>query len=429
MKYNTTFNLNDILNNVTPEKPYDLPNGRNIRNSDYSNIQSEYYPPGIIIEACQTIADENTIPTSQSQVKYVLSKRFRPYSLPTPNLVATTNVASYYYINVKNNKTLTLNNLEIQKAVKAISKITSTFADIGNAKVVSASISSISADSFSASEITSNIGIITDLHANTIDYTNAQISNLNVNSDISLQKLTVDSILDVTNNINIERNFNIKYHYSSDIWTPTEIKTEPSTDANAFEISTTLFLDSPVISEMYLYKRVPHQEIKVGRIAMFSGEGEISADRDLSVSLSDVSSDLPIGVFTDPSKTFTQGFINHDPYDYTYISGHYDEEHPEQSEAATIRKTLARTIAPVAPFGRIKMVPANISNPDNKLKKFDRLELSDTGAKVRKHNFTSTRRIIGIALEDGEYEEVIDDLVKPFHATKQIECIMSFNLY
>ena len=49
------------------------------KNTDQANT-TEFYPPALFIEGCQTLDEDFDFPSSQLDIKYVYSRKFRPYS-------------------------------------------------------------------------------------------------------------------------------------------------------------------------------------------------------------------------------------------------------------------------------------------------------------------------------------------------------------
>jgi len=191
MKYNLTSEL------VSTE----LLNWANDYVRKHPTPSSEFYPPALFVEATQTLDKDLDYPKNQNQIKYVYSKRFRPYSLfkmhwskLTPRIL---HVDTAYATEINVRKELYANE------IKNIQVITSQSINVDEiAKISSLLATSITSYQEDPNEITlrATLGIIPNLRGDLLDkYTNAKFGNGNCDpTDPNHTGITVTQLAQLT---------------------------------------------------------------------------------------------------------------------------------------------------------------------------------------------------------------------------------------
>lgn len=386
MKYRITPDLDSAVSGI------DLV-GFAIDPAEYDPPTTEYYPPGILIEACQTLNSTSGLPETQEDIKYVQSKKFRPYSIPRPNLNPKTEISVYQKITVSN--TASFDDIEIAKNVKKISNVSCNLLKLDTFTANAGNITSLNAETFSSKEIHSTLGIFDNVTGNVVTYTNAKIKDLEV-----------DEISATTAEFGT---FQTDYAIDTDYFTIENYHKDTTLkDANDLEISAIFKAKCKNISEQYKfgngYAADSNYENKYGKIVKFIGNGKLYGTSDLQDYDQISSPHLELASFgndvTDPSSRAIGCITDNTNTIMTRIQGSPDEW--KDSDISNHR------LFGVSPFGKISM------HVSGSVAKFDRLELGSNG-KAKKHGSSSTRPVIGIALESG--------------TDTNVNCLVLFSLY
>lgn len=154
--------------------------------SDLSSIQykaweyaggapsSEYYPPAIEVEVCQTLDANGNPPNNQKYIKFLYSRKFKPYSL----------FKSGFHFNIRSIKANKSDALFVKTDVLSASNVTS---DLISATAISVT-DKIDSDSICVDSITSTtnasskIGIVTDICGGLLKYDNFQFGEVLANT-------------------------------------------------------------------------------------------------------------------------------------------------------------------------------------------------------------------------------------------------------
>ncbi len=377
MKYNVTPDLIETKDS----------NGQN--NIDFMDGQiasgiptTEYFPPALVVEACQTLDGNGNIPSSQADVKRVLSRKMRLYSLPLPKIQSSTNVKKIGTYTVTNNATLRAIDVESER-VRTATNITSTIVKTNELVIPDITTEVINTKNLSATEISAILGIIDDLNGTSVNYTYAEIQDLIAQNEISSESAMFDYL-------NIDDTISAK----------TAVLEYRNIDQNKTDIS--LVLDNietncQNISELYRYGTDPQVDSIVqpepSDASQFSGTvvdilGRYANDGDISKQYLYINNayNTAIGCASE-NNSIMERYNSLDPRDISAIQ---------------------TRVFPITPFGRVKVKVKGTLN------KFDRIEYDATDFIAKKR---TSGKAIGIALEK-----------KTTNGNGLVECLVLFNI-